>query len=96
MVVLQTSVTLVTLHVAVMWESVLSSFVDCRHAMLPMMLTHVNDLLMYRFELELCIRIISDIVDLLFETDRLVGIVASLCKLCANYACRLLVHKHSK
>jgi len=40
--------------------------------MLPVMLTHVNDLMMYRFELELCIRIISDVVDLLFKTDRLV------------------------
>jgi len=40
--------------------------------MLPVMLTHVNDLMIYRFELELCIKIISDIVDLLFETNRLV------------------------
>jgi len=40
--------------------------------MLPVMLTHVNDLMMYRFELELCIKIITDIVNLLFETNRLV------------------------
>jgi len=40
--------------------------------MLPVMLTHVNDLMMYRFELELCIKIVSDVVDLLFETERLV------------------------
>ena len=50
----------------------LSVVVDCRHAMLPVMLNHVNDLMMFRFELELCIKIISDIVDLLFETNRLV------------------------
>jgi len=46
--------------------------------MLPAMLDHVNDLMMYRFELELCIKIIGDIVNLLFETDRLVCIFAAL------------------
>jgi len=40
--------------------------------MLPVMLTHINDLMMFRHELELCIKNISDIVDLLFETTRLV------------------------
>jgi len=42
--------------------------------MLPVMLTHINDLMRFhhRFELELCVKILSDIVDLLFETDRLV------------------------
>ena len=53
---------------------------DCRHALLPVMLTHVNTLMMNRFELDLCIKILSDIVDLLFETGRLVSSAGSLFK----------------
>jgi len=63
-------------HTSDLFVMLASVCVDCRHAMLPVMLNHINDLMMYRFELELCIRIISDIVDLLFKTDRLVLLLA--------------------
>jgi len=63
--------------VVILHDADQSVAVDCRHAMLPVMLTHVDDLMMCRLELELCIKIISDIVDLLFETNRLVCYVFS-------------------
>jgi len=47
--------------------------------MLPVMLNHVNDLMMCNFELELCVRILSDVVNLLFETDRLVLPITAMC-----------------
>jgi len=53
--------------------------------MLPVMLTHINTLMMNRFELELCIKILSDIVDLLFETGRLVCLASWLCFSCVMW-----------
>jgi len=47
--------------------------------MLEVILTQVNDLMMFHFELELCIKILSDIVNLLFDTGRLVCTALVLC-----------------
>nr|CAD7394077.1 unnamed protein product [Timema cristinae] len=43
--------------------------VDCREVLLPVITTHVKKLLESRDEVELCVKIISDIMELLFRTD---------------------------
>ncbi len=46
------------------------SITDCRNVMLPVMLTHIRKFLESKSEeMDLCIRILSDILELLYKED---------------------------
>lgn len=51
---------------------------DCRRVLLPVILSHVDALMSCPFELQACIKILSDIMDLMFKTDVVVSIQFTL------------------